>query len=93
MKTTLTYNYMITNSGIATMKQLNNSYKFNSIGEAIENLKDNASNLYELLIFEDNNLKSIIFKCNLVTELNDEIILFVEANSNGVEVNCKYLHY
>lgn len=93
MKTTLTYNYMITNSGIATMKQLNNSYKFNSIGEAIENLKDNASNLYELLMFEDNNLKSIIFKCNLVTELNDEIILFVEANSNGVEVNCKYLHY
>lgn len=93
MKATLTYNYMITNSGIATMKQLNNSYKFNSIGEAIENLKDNASNLYELLMFEDNNLKSIIFKCNLVTELNDEIILFVEANSNGVEVNCKYLHY
>lgn len=93
MKTTLTYNYMITNSGVATMEVLDSSYEFNSIHEAIENAKNECGNLYELLTFEDNMLRGLIFKCNLVTELNDEIILFVEANSNGVEVNCKYLHY
>ena len=84
---------MITNSGIATMEQLDSSYEFNSIAETIENMKDNASNLYELLTFADNNLKSLIFKCNLVTELDDEMEFIVEANGNDVEVNCKYLHY
>lgn len=93
MKTTLTYNYMITNSGVATMEVLDSSYEFNSIHEAIENVKNEAGNLYELLTFEDNMLKSLIFKCNLVTELDDEMEFIIEANGKDVEVNCKYLHY